>query len=114
MSKPEVADTTPHDSADRSSAELADHRAARERTDDRARQLAAAPSPLAHELRRLSRVIIRGTGENADLDPLSPSSLAIGLAKTFRLRAIDVDVSLVVLGAEIDRDFRALLSSASS
>ena len=114
MSKPEVADTTPHDSVDRSAAELADHRTARERTDDRARQVAAAPSPLAHELRRLSRVIIRGAGEAADLDPLSPSSLAIGLAKAFRLRAIDVDVSLVVLGAEIDRDFRALLSSASS
>jgi len=66
---------------------------------------------LAHEIRRLSdRLLTRVDG-----DPPSTTShgaLALELGRAFQLRPIDVDVALTVLGAEVDAEFRSLLTAA--
>lgn len=65
---------------------------------------------LAYDLRRLvERIGAKRAGESAPARP--PGELAARLAEIFGLRPIDVDVALIVLACELDREFRNLVGT---
>lgn len=70
--------------------------------------------PLAYEVRRLSELLMRNAQGEAETQHPAPGELATRIADTFSLRGIDVDIALVALGAELDREFRALVDSMAT
>lgn len=72
-----------------------------------------AADPLAHEIRRLSSAIISSADQKNAASMVGPGALAMRLATTFHLRAIDVDIALAVLAAQIDHEFGTLLHSVA-
>jgi ATPase family protein associated with various cellular activities (AAA) len=66
---------------------------------------------LAYEIRRLSdRLLARVDDRN--VEPATQGELARRLASAFELQPIEVDLSLTVLGYELDAEFRSLVHSA--
>lgn len=68
----------------------------------------SAAEAFAHEIRRISSMILSSKADSA-MARLAPGQLALRIASSFGLRAIDVDIALAVLAAHIDHEFALML-----
>ena len=72
--------------------------------------MSASRDHLAYEIRRLGSRIVDNADEPSDRVPAPPGELALRIAQSFDLRPIDVDVALTILAADVDDEFRRLLT----
>lgn len=72
-------------------------------------EFAAASDAFAHEIRRISTMMLPSAQGDSATAGLVPGTLALRIASWFGLRAIDVDVALAVLASHIDHEFALML-----